>query len=349
MIVVAVLPWLPDVVIEGADGKAQASFEVFRQISPGLYDIEAVRTFKGFDVTGPPPIETVDIDGDGQLEMVVALLGTGGYNVIERLVVMDRGLDGGLEVVDGVELGKPFTFRFGGMSPFGDSEDGRQQVMVAIGPTIMLYDPAGPPPKLKGLTDVPGATLADPMSFDIFGDGLVDVLCVSRNGPKSSILLLDQTAPGVFASPLVVASLEPGLSNVGAADLDRDGQVDVFATIGSSFTTGSVVVFLQRDGGFERRELAVGESVGALQVADIDLDGLPDLVVRRGGSTPQLEVLFNGGWGTFVERAEPLFEYPSGQSVLAAFLETPLIDMNGDGDLDVVYPTSEEIRIHYAD
>lgn len=79
------------------------------------------------------------------------------------------------------------------------------------------------------------------------------------------------------------------------ADLDRDGRLDLLATLPAS---GEVAVLLGRGGGaFDSpRTFAVGTSPSGLAVADLNRDGRPDVAVANAGSD-NVTVLLGDGLG----------------------------------------------------
>jgi len=149
--------------------------------------------------------------------------------------------------------------------------------------SILVQAPAGGgvflPEKLYPAAHHPdGSVLAD-----VDGDGLDDIVTA---GSYLAILLNTPGNAGVFSSgaPISTGSYLP---SVDAGDIDGDGRIDLVAT---DINNGTVVVLLQDaspapPGNFSgRTAYAAGYQPVSLELADVDGDLKPDLVVANLGT-----------------------------------------------------------------
>jgi FG-GAP-like repeat len=244
-------------------------------------------------------IAAVDLDGDGVPDLVIA----------EGLRVLRGSGDGTFREV----------YRYGPIaaSPlaFGDFDgDGRLDAVVwngRSGLTIMPGKGDGTFAQERQIA-VPGGGGVTAVA-DFNGDGRPD-LAVSAG---DSLRVLFGKDDGSFVPGQPLAGVRAGV-NIVAADLDRDGWIDmVVAHAGDDIST----VLLNTGGGAFRVAGTVPSS-GQLRIADIDGDGIPDVLVHGG-----VLVVYRGkGDGTF----------EAGQVYGAGGSDFAVADFDGDGRPDVV-------------
>ena len=116
--------------------------------------------------------------------------------------------------------------------------------------------------------------------------------------------------------------------SVTAADLNRDGKMDLIAVRGSAST---LVIYTNNGGGVmvSNTTYSVGSFPYQVIAADVNNDGWPDLITAN-SSGKSLTVLTNNGAGGFVLAATLAQGSPSAPHSVAA------ADFNGDGRLDLV-------------
>ncbi len=191
----------------------------------------------------------------------------------------------------------------------------------------------------------------DQLPADFDGDGRLD-LAVVRNGV--ALTILRNLGGGSFANvPVPALGLTP---RVVVADFDLDGRPDLLMSravqVGSPAQWDPVVEFWRNTSsapgsiGFvlaDSRQLGqplVQPAAQRLLVGDVDVDGIPDLVMVRGGVT----TIRGGGShgvpnGTF---GAPVLSPASTGSYV--FLQ--LFDVDHDGALDVVFGSSFFVTVH---
>ena len=176
-------------------------------------------------------------------------------------------------------------------------------------------------------------------SGDLNGDGRPDLVVTNSRthtgtaGNTVSVLLhtANTALPTLFQPKANVVALT-GVTSVVTADMNLDGNLDV--VVGG--TVDSIAVLLGNGTGalgapttFAVRRAAIG----ALKVADVNDDDLPDVILPRDGVTPEgISVLLGIGGGALGTAVG----YSSGVSVSATPQFVATGDVTGDGNIDAV-------------
>jgi len=169
-------------------------------------------------------------------------------------------------------------------------------------------------------------------SADLNGDGFMDLVSASYEDGALRVFFNDKATPGVFNSPLVLAS--PGASQVAIADMNADGLPDL---ISADF---NVSLFVQTSPGTFAAPLAlysgganwvaVGHLNGGVGIAPAALDvALTDAV--------GVKVLLHTGAASATTYAAPVsvFTQTANLNVAGANI-IAIADVNGDGLNDLV-------------
>jgi hypothetical protein len=167
---------------------------------------------------------------------------------------------------------------------------------------------------------------------DLNGDGKPDMV-VAHNGnsvgtPQGWVDVWLNNGNGTFTAQGSVAAHTTAVS-ITPADVNGDGKVDLLVV---NYLSNDVSVLLGNGDGTLAPEytVAVGTSPLAVTFTDANHDGRPDLVVLDGGGSFIGEsVVLGNGNGTFGVRLTS----SAGNSVTGSM---DVVDMNGDGNLDVV-------------
>jgi uncharacterized protein (DUF2141 family) len=179
---------------------------------------------------------------------------------------------------------------------------------------------------------------------DVNGDHKPDL--VVANGGSNSISVLLGNGDGTFQPAVAYGSGDFFPVSVAVADLNGDGKLDVVVAneCGPVDCDGSVGVLLGNGDGTFRPVVTYssGGSYGlSVEVADVNGDGRPDLLVANGcfsfslcGTKGAVAVLLGNGDGTF----QAATEYLSGGAYPYSL---QLADLNGDGKLDAVAANSD--------
>ncbi len=264
--------------------------------------------------SGPSAVAIGDLNGDGQLDFVVANSSGNNVNTYFRnpdgsfgavffgatghspahVALADLDGDGILDVVTADQIDNSLSFLRGrgdgSLFPRSIIPAGTNPVFVAIG--------------------------------DLNGDGRPDL--VVANSSHSTVSVIKNLGGGAFSAPTTYAV---NLFSVGAAigRLNADSYPDVAVAQPGP----NVRVFPGNGDGTlgTRTDVPVANGPAAVAIADVNGDGRQDLVVAS-SNTNILSVRLGNGDGTFGD----LVQYPTGtypRSMVAA-------DLTGDGALDVV-------------
>jgi uncharacterized protein (DUF2141 family) len=194
-----------------------------------------------------------------------------------------------------------------------------------------------------------GMSPSTPAVADFNGDGKLDLVVANcGNGCQTGTVgVLLGNGDATFQTAVTYSTGGVGAHSVVVADVNGDGKPDLIVpnsctTIGNcTYGPGSVGVLLgEGDGTFDAAVAygSGGDYAFSVAVGDVNGDGKLDLVVANfcgnsSCSTPgPLGVLLGKGDGTF----QSVIPYSPG----ASLGQIALADVNGDGKLDVVTPSS---------
>jgi len=310
------------VLLGNGDGTFQAPrlFTVFPQSlpEPGVF-------------LGPTNVALADFDGDGNVDLAVA------NSLTSTVGVLFGDGTGNFKSPRNVEVGRTPVWVLTG----DYNHDGKPDFLSsnADSSTVSVVLGNGDGSFLDAPIFSLGAQPRQMVVGDFNGDGVPDVASTGGfgNGPGNSLSILLGKSGGGFV-PKNVLTLSANIAGLVAADINRDGHVDLvganFGKLGSD--VGGITVLLGKgDGTFQpAANVPAGSNPRLVAVADFNGDKKPDAVVANETVTFAESLSFlagdgKGGFGTpinIISLPEP--------SLFKALLTG---DFNGDGKTDIAY------------
>jgi hypothetical protein len=184
-------------------------------------------------------------------------------------------------------------------------------------------------PALAGTGGLPFALAAG----DFDNDGRLDAIEV--NASDQTVWVLPGNGDGTLQPQKITTLSSPTYPvGVAVADLNKDGNLDA-AILTQASTEAYVVVLLgQGDGTFQATQntydigpINSGEASSNIVIADVNNDGVPDILALSNANST-LQVLLGNGDGTF-QAAKPY-------ATAAGPVHLATADLNRDGNIDVI-------------
>ena len=191
----------------------------------------------------------------------------------------------------------------------------------------------------------PGSTTssldAPPLIVDFDGDGRNDIVVPDDDG-SGSVRLIQQTAPGTFATPDTFLGTGIDPSAISVADVNSDGRPDILVGLESS-SAYFIVFNTSTPGTPEHNFVAFStegfQTSGGVYAADIDNDGRLELVASSSSGLTVIEINVAGA---AIARTSLTYSFSS-------FRPFHLIDLNRDGATDMLGTFAQSINSAFLD
>ncbi len=272
---------------------------------------------KAYDIASYPiSIATGDLDGNGQLDLVIVsslasnvsvLHGTGGGNFVAATGYGLAEEDGSDVVVEDLD------------------NDGDLDMAGACGRAITVLRNNGSGNFQPAVANLVTGGALNVTSADFNADGTPDIAVSGGPGyPSNKVIVIPVQANGSFGAA-VSYTVGTGPEGFVAADFNNDG----FPDLATSNSSNNISVLMNKGDGtfFPTQTFAAGVSPRSIGAADFTGDGKLDLIVTNHTDAATLRLLRGTGTGRF--RAPQSFDAGPWAGVLT------IADFDEDGDQDV--------------
>jgi hypothetical protein len=314
----------------------------YRQASRGTWE-EHVLGDK--DLAAPCHTSAVDLDGDGDLDLVVAILGSvlAADEPVGKVVWLEN--DGKQSFTTHLVLDD--LRRVSDVQAADLTGDGKLDLVVAEfgydrGRLLWLENMGDNKFRDRELYAVPGV-IHVPL-VDLNGDGRLDIATVVSQDDEE-VFAFENLGEGQFRRRSLYApsNFDLGSSGLFATDLNGDGRPDLLLTAGDNLEVtypapqpwhGCYLLENKGDWTFELRRIAAVPGIYAAGVGDLNGDGSPDVVLGsifndwRRKDAASVVWLENDGRGQFTT-----WQIEGGPSHVAT---VAVGDLDGDGRADIV-------------
>lgn len=340
-------PWMPQVAaidldrdglvdIVACDGvKNQVVW--LRQVARGQFEEQVIAT----DIPGPVHAEAVDIDGDGDLDLLIASMGVifpNNEKIGSVIILENDGHQHFTKHIIAEQIARVTDVRAGDFNG-----DGRLDLAVAQfgydqGEVRWMENLGNWQFRSHNLLNLSGAI--NVLVADFNGDKTLDIAAVISQ-QWEEVVLFQNDGTGNFTNKVIFGSTNEdyGSSGISLCDLNRDGRPDVLYTNGDGFDYAEPgsrpwhgVQWLENLGGGQFRFHRIGDLPGAYSpvAIDFDHDGSMDVVAVSGfndwkkAKSVSLMLFHNDGKMNFTPF--PLAHEPTHLMTLAAG------DLDGTGE-----------------
>jgi hypothetical protein len=315
------------------------------------------------DQVHPRYLAAGDFNGDGLPDLAVVYYGPNNSSSLS--VFLNNG-DGSLRLAQEIDL-RSSLGTVGGRSPLAVADfdhDGHSDLAIRVGGIVLFFlgDNSGLHYATAAYPSADPANLAQTAAGDLAvgdfdGDGQRDDLAVVyQTGSTDSGVAIMQYAPSGIVVTQILRHFE--VAALAATDFNRDGKDDLLL-YGTVLDVNNNVAVSWDANGFcylpttgAKGVIAFGslykdpcsEPIDTLQVADLNNDGIPDVVTTKGVYLG----VYSPGDPTPYHVDQSLSRFPYYDTVNAGGTEAVIGDFNGDGSPDVAVPGWPDVPVEIA-
>ncbi len=248
---------------------------VYAQTSRGTLAPPVSHPYSGTTEGFGTKLQTADLDRDGVADIVI------GHDQGFTALLTRRGGAMPTRLVE--DAGNITAMAVGDVD-----RDGRPDVVRQSGEVLKVFFGRGDGtfPKSSRLAIRHGGRPGGMRVGDVTGDGLADIVVVDQIG----IVIFPGKGDGAFARAIqydyesFVEDIR-GFRSVALLDANRDGRLDVVATVAANQPLSTLWIFEQRDDGrlSQPRTMWTYDLAVALTAVDLDHNGYQDLMLAHGG------------------------------------------------------------------
>jgi len=210
---------------------------------------------------------------------------------------------------------------------------------------VAAVDLCKPNPQPKILARLDNPAHVEPCDLD--GDGRIDLLVADLGGfrpadhDRGRVVWLRRRETGESFEEIVVASGLGRVADVRPADVDGDGDLDLIVAEFGHYQTGGILLLRNVAPAGERPRFepeTIDRRPGTIHVPvhDFNGDGLPDFAALVSQEWEHVEAFINRGDGRF-----HLKNLWAGPDLCYGSSGIELVDLDQDGDLDVLYTNGD--------
>ncbi|WP_411030392.1 FG-GAP-like repeat-containing protein [Spongiimicrobium sp. 3-5] len=283
-----------------------------------------------FSLYQPTGIESVDIDGDGDLDVLFSTSSVGWF----------ENIGGELQFSSKYEISDD-SINPENVHASDIDGDGDQDVIVVTEGRygdILWFENLDGQGNFGTLKKIAGVSRAKEIyTADLDGDGDLDVLCASWSGDYLN-WYENLDGNGNFGFPINIDNTGGSINSVRAADIDGDGDMDVLS---ASESADYIAWHENIDGNaqFAAPQIISSDVDRPLQVRFADLDGDMDMDVISTSRSDSKVAWYENTDGNGLFGPQEILKVDPGNGAYAVMP----VDLDDDGDLDIISSSIAEI------
>jgi len=215
---------------------------------------------------------------------------------------------------------------------------------------VLLYKPYEAKPAWRVIAQQPHPAHAEVVDLD--GDGIKDIIVANLGSftptdlTVGSVVWLRGQSDGTF-KPITLLEGVGRVADVQAADFNGDGKLDLIVAAFGWRETGEIIYLENQTTDwdhpkFVRHVLDLRHGTIHVPIVDLNGDGKPDFVALISQEHETIVAFLNDGAGHFTKKTIYDAPHPGyGSSGIQ------LVDMNGDGNIDILYTNGDVLDKPY--
>lgn len=220
---------------------------------------------------------------------------------------------------------------------------GKPEVLLSTGKGIhYLVVPPNPRTTWRSVAITEDDTSEEGIGVgDLDGDGDADIAAARGKDGNEIAWWQNPGTGGGRWSRRDVGRVEGWADRFAVADVNRDGRADIVVSIENGEASGAPTFWFEQPGGkgatWARHTVAVQGTTNSMDLADLDGDGAVDIVTAEHRGDKKVVVWFNDGLGK-------VWQPRTVDTGRESHLGARLVDLDGDGDLDLVSIAWDQFR-----